>query len=147
VHVDEDYQLVFDLQLSSIFLNLMNFAPFSGLVSIFAISCGVNYLDMVDIDETGWCINSSMPRMGHVPLGIVACKAGYSNITGSHMSCVGACDARVGSIEYMLYNRGTTKDKFFFFINELLKKLQGTGRVIMMDNINTNYGVYIYIQY
>jgi hypothetical protein len=95
----------------------------------------------VDTDESGWYVNAAMPRMGHSPLGIVARKPGYSRRTGYHITSVAACDARVGIILNMNYNRGTTKDKFLIFINELIKSLQGTGkRVIMMDNLNTHNG-------
>jgi hypothetical protein len=41
-------------------------------------------------------------------------KSGRSRRTGKHITVLAACDARVGIVSHMEYNKGTTKEIFIF---------------------------------
>ena len=75
---------------------------------------------------------------GHSLNGTPCWDSGPSKRSDSRLTAVIAMDSVKGVISRMLYEKGTTGDKFTVFVQHvLLPAIQGTGtRVITMDNLD-----------
>jgi transposase len=103
---------------------------------------GVNHLDAVDIDESGYYASAAQRFMGHSLLGQGTDAYGFAARSHPHLTTLIAVDARVGVIDTMMYEHGTTSAIFYMWVYSILiPKLSGTGRrVIMMDNLSSHFG-------
>ena len=104
--------------------------------------CAINFLDIVDIDESGYYKSASQWIHGHA-LERAPCVAfGDAARTHPHYSTLIAVDARVGVISDMEFNGGTTSEFFYAFVAfMLIPQLVDTGRrIVMLDRLASHYG-------
>ena len=99
---------------------------------------GVNYFDIVDIDESGSWTSDASRTQGHSIIGLPCQAGGRSRRAEERWSYPIAVDARVG----MVGANGTSSDKFYLFLTQIvLPALRGTGRrYITMDNLDGHKG-------
>ena len=100
---------------------------------------GVHYSYIVDIaDETGRYTSASCRRRGYSLCGTPCWDSRPSKCSDNRLTAVIAVDSVKGVISRMLYEKGTTGDKFTVFVQHLLLPvIQGTcTRVITMDNLD-----------
>ena len=105
---------------------------------------GVHHSYIVDIDETGRYTSAACRHRGHSLSGTPCWDSGPSKRSDSRLTAVIAVDSVKGVISRMLYEKGTTGDKFSIFVQHLLlPAIQGTGiRVITMDRAQSSSSIH-----
>ena len=95
---------------------------------------------LVDIDEAGRCRSECQPKMGHSLIGVKCEEEGWDVREGLRLTFAAAVDTRVGAISTIIYEKGTTIEKFYLWMQcNVLPKLRGTGvRLIVMDNLSAH---------
>ena len=101
---------------------------------------GINIDDLVDIDEAGRCLTDTNRKFGDSIAGLVCAEKGRGKREGKRLTFAVAVDTRVGVISRIIYNAGTTNDKFYSWMKlNVLEMLRGTGRrIIVMDNLSSH---------
>ena len=83
---------------------------------------GVHHSYIVDIDETGRYTTAACRCRGHSLSGAPCRDSGPSKRSDSRLTAVIAVDSVNGVISRMLYEKGTTGDKFTVFVQHVLSK-------------------------
>jgi transposase len=101
--------------------------------------CGVDVADIVDIDEAGRCLSDTQPKMGHAPKGIKCTEVGCGPRAGHRLSFAIAVDTTSGVVSKVIYDKGTTTEKFYLWMKcNVLPALRGKRRIIVMDNLSAH---------
>jgi hypothetical protein len=77
---------------------------------------GVQYNDVVDLDESGFWFNAVLRRTGHALLGLPSDSYGPAPRTGPHFSTLIAVDCRVGCNQKHVISRWNNLDSFFLLL-------------------------------
>ena len=100
---------------------------------------GVDYKDLLDIDEGGRYCSDAARDTGHSWKGVKCSEKGPAPRTGNRLSFAAAVDANVGCVCAAIYPKGTTNEKFYSWLElNVLPKIVGRRRVLVMDNLNSH---------
>ena len=100
---------------------------------------GVDYKDVVDLDEAGRCVGDIPRKMGHSWAGCPCSEPGVCKKTPDRLTFIVAVDANVGVICEAIYPKGTTNELFLIWLKyNLLPKIRGRPRVLTMDRLNAH---------